>query len=116
MIIRAGRLRDRIAFHRPVADEAPDGAGSGEWELVAANIRAEVQDVRPGGDEAIRSGMTVVSRRSRIIMRYRADITPDMRVTFGSRTMEIVGGPAVLGNRAGLELMVAEYRPAGNSA
>lgn len=116
MIIRSGRLRDRITFERPVADDALDGAGSGSWEPVATNIPAEVQDVRPSRDERVSGGMTTTSRRSRIVMRHRADITSDMRVIFGGRTMQIIGGPAVLGNRDGLEIMVEEHWPAGNSA
>lgn len=116
MIIRSGRLRDRITFQRPVADDSADGAGSGSWEAVATNVPAEVQDLRPSRDERMNDGLTTASRRSRIVLRHRADITPDMRVLFGSRVMQIIGGPAVLGNRVGLEIMAEEYRPAGNPA
>ncbi|WP_328805453.1 head-tail adaptor protein [Rhizorhabdus histidinilytica] len=116
MIIRSGRLRDRITFQRPVADDSADGAGSGSWETVATNVPAEVQDLRPSRDERMNDGLTTASRRSRIVLRHRADITPDMRVLFGSRVMQIIGGPAVLGNRVGLEIMAEEYRPAGNPA
>ncbi|SEQ60411.1 Phage head-tail joining protein [Sphingobium sp. YR768] len=56
------------------------------------------------------------ARPARVRMRFREDITPDMRFIFGSRIMQIVSGPAELGRREALEFMVEEYRPAGNPA
>lgn len=114
MILRAGRLRDRITFERKVAASGLTSAGKETWEPVASNIPAEVQDVRPSRSEKLSDGMITATRTSRVTIRYREGITPDMRIIFGARTMEITGGPAILGNREGIELMAADYstRPA----
>ena len=116
MILRAGRLRDRITFQRKVADTSFTSAGKESWEPVATNIPAEVQDVLPSRGERLSEGMVTATRPARITIRYRADITADMRIIFGTRTLEIIGGPAVLGNRDGIELMAADYAtPAGEA-
>lgn len=109
MIIRAGRLRHRITFQRKVVDTGFTSAGTEAWEPVATNIPAEVQDVRPSRGEKTSDGMTTSTRMARVTLRWRAGITPDMRIVHGTRVMEIIGGPAELGTRDGLEIMAADY-------
>lgn len=111
MIIRAGRLRHRISFERKVADNSFASAGQEVWEPVpgAANIPAEVQDTRPSKGEKLEDGQITATRSTRIVLRYRAGITADMRIIHGARIMEIIGGPATLGNFDGIELMAADY-------
>lgn len=115
-MVEAGRLRHLIAIERPVADRSIDGAGSGSWELVAKDVRAEIQDALPSRAERLDSGINVASRPARVRMRYRPGITPDMRFVMGARIMQIVAGPAELGTREGLEFMVVDYSTAGNPA
>lgn len=105
----AGRLRDRITFERKVASASFTSAGNEAWEEVANNVPAEVLDLRPTRSEKFSDGLVTATRASRVTLRYRADITPDMRIIFGSRTLEIIGGPAILGSRDGLEILAAEY-------
>jgi len=117
--LNAGDLRHRLRIERPVADDSFDGAGSGEWNLVA-EVYASVQDVLPSRAEASRlagtGGFDMSARPARVRMRYRDGITSDMRFVMGNRIMQIVSGPAELGWRDGMEFMVEEYRPAGNPA
>jgi len=110
--MRAGKLRDRITIqaHQETNDPiyGPQPAG---WVDVAT-VWAEVQDVLPSKQESIREGMAVATNRTRIRMRYRAGVTSAMRIVeLGGmqRTLQIVGGPAVLGNREGIELLCEGY-------
>jgi SPP1 family predicted phage head-tail adaptor len=113
--ITAGRFDRRIAIERPVADTSLDGAGSGTWAPVA-QVWAEVQDTLPSRAERLGEGINIAARPSRVRIRYRADITPDMRFLFGDRIMLIVSGPAEIGRREALEFIVEDYRPRGNPA
>lgn len=125
MKIAAGKMRHLVRIERPVADTSLDGAGSGIWAFVA-ETRAEVQDELPSRAlERQTNGVTMATGQSRVRMRWRAGITPDMRflicrrqggVLIVERIVQIVTGPAELGRRDGLEFMVEEYRPAGNPA
>lgn len=125
--IPAGVLTKLVRVERPVPDTSIDGAGSGTWELVAETF-AEIQDVLPSRGEKLSGGINLASRPARVRMRWRAGITPDMRIVHGARVidgavdysgariMEIVAGPAELGRRDGLELMVVDYSTAGGGA
>lgn len=114
-MIDARKLDRRVRIERPVPDTALDGAGSGNWQLVA-EAWANVQDMLPSRGERMAEGVNVASRPARIRMRYREDITPAMRIVMGSRVMQIISLPAELGRRDGIEFMVEDYSPAGNGA
>lgn len=111
----SSRLDRRVRLERPVPDTSLMGAGSGGWDLVE-EVWAEIHDMPPSRAERLDAGMTIVTRPARVRMRYRADITPDMRLVDSSRIMQIVGQPAELGRREAIEFMVEDYSPAGNPA
>lgn len=121
MRMAAGELDRRIRIEKPVADDSFDGAGSGSWDLVAT-VWANIRDALPSRGERIAEGINAAARPSRVRIRYRADVTPDMRFVMTTRDpakpriMRIVSGPAELGHHDVLEFMVEEYRPAGNAA
>jgi head-tail adaptor len=114
-IIDAKDLRDEITIERAVTSSGFDGAGSGGWEPVDT-VWAQVRDMLPSRSERLSGGINVAARPARVRMRHRTDITPSMRFVMGSRIMQIVSGPAVLGSREGLEFMVEDYSTAGNAA
>jgi head-tail adaptor len=129
MALDPGAMRSRIRIERPVADEALDGAGSGEWEPVA-EVSAQVQDMLPSHGERLADGINVAARPARVRMRYRAGVTASMRVLVGrnvrngggeltwqtDRIAQIVTVPAELGHRDGLEFVIEDYTSAGNAA
>jgi head-tail adaptor len=124
-MIQPGRLNRRIQIERPVADTSLDGAGSGTWAAVGLPVWAEVQDALPSRGEKVADGVNISARPARIRMRYRRDITSDMRFVLlrkegatyvADRILQIVSGPAELGFHEGLEFMAEDYRPAGNPA
>lgn len=115
MSLDPGTLNRRIRIERPVADESFTGAGSGEWELVA-EVWANVQDALPSRGERLADGINVAARPARVRIRFREEVTADMRLVMGQRIMQIVSGPAELGFREAIELMAEDYRAPGNPA
>lgn len=111
----AGRYDRRISIQRPVADDSFDGAGAGAWQEVT-KVWANVQDVLPSRGETLGEGFTNMMRPARVRMRFRTDVTSDMRFVADEREMYIISGPAEIGRREALEFMVAEYMPGGNLA
>jgi SPP1 family predicted phage head-tail adaptor len=108
------RLDDRVRIERPVKDASFAGAGQGSWELVDT-VWARVEDLPVSRGEQLDQGMTMAMRRGRVRIRKRDDVTAAMRFVLGSRTMQIVSGPAVTGARRDhMEFTVEEYAPAGN--
>ncbi len=77
------------------------GTPNGTWTTLISRAPANVQDVMPSRDERVaEGGLAINSRRTRIRMRWRADITSAMRVTVHADSdlvMQIVGGPADIG-------------------
>ena len=122
--MKKGPLRDRIRIERPVADSSFAGAGSGNWQKVA-EAWAELRDVLPSRGEKLADGINIATRPARLRMNYRSDVTADMRILLlrrvsgewvVTRTLQIVAGPAEIGRRSGIELMVEDYSTAGNAA
>jgi head-tail adaptor len=114
----ASQLNELVRLERPVPDDSLDGAGSGTWELVE-EIWARVRDVLPSRGERLEGGISAATRPARIRIRFREDVTGDMRFVLGSRVMQIVAGPAEatdLDPRQALDFMVEDYSPAGNPA
>lgn len=109
---QAGRLNSRISiFGVGVVDDPDYGPQPGQPIVVASRIPAEVQDVLPSKAESVQDGLALAKNRTRIRMRYRTDIDSSMTVTVHGaveRTLEIIGGPAILGNRTGIEIMCEE--------
>lgn len=111
----AGKYNRKLRIERPVAASGIKSAGQGSWVEVA-QVWAEVQDKLPSKAEELSGGINVSKRPARVRMRYRTDVTPDMRFVLGDRIMQIVAGPAELGNRQAIEFMAEDYRSAGNPA
>lgn len=114
-LINPRDLDRRITFQRHEKAQGYGKTGQGDW-LDVATVWAQVQDALPSRGERLADGLTIASRPSRVRIRYRADITSDMRILFGDRVMKIMGPPAELGHREGLEMMAQDYSTMGASA
>lgn len=106
----------KIRIERPESDGSLTGAGSGSWVLVADGVWAGIKDMLPSSGEKLAEGINVTTRPARVRMRYREDISTDMRFVHGARVMQITAGPAELGVKEGVEFMVEDYSSAGNPA
>lgn len=113
--MNARKYDRRIQIERPAPDTSFAGAGAGQWSSVGG-AWANVQDMLPSRSERLANGINVSARPARVRMRYRTDITPDMRFVMGERIMQIVAGPAELGRREAIEFMVEDYSTSGNAA
>ncbi|MFD1951370.1 head-tail adaptor protein [Sphingomonas arantia] len=113
--LRSEDLPDRIAFQRKVAATGFASAGQEEWVPVDT-VWAGVQDLLPSRSERTDDGLVLATGRARVRIRWRDDITADMRILHGERVMQIIAGPAMLGRRGGLEMMAEDYSTAGGTA
>ena len=92
-----GPLDTRIRIEYPDATQDADyGTPVPVWTLLAV-VWANVQDVMPSRSESVRQGLEVARNQTRIRYRFRQDVDSSMRVVIGSRTLQIVAGPAELG-------------------
>lgn len=100
--MRAGELRHRIVIQHPV--ETQD-ATTGEvvitwpiWDTVWA-------DVRPlRGTEEYVAQQLKAGLDTRFKLRYRTDITPMMRISYGGRAYDLQP-PTEIGHREGLQIL-----------
>jgi len=109
----ASRLDTRIRIERKsVTSDSFYGTETVNW-VEFATVWAEVQDVLPSRAERLADSIVIANRPARIRMRHIAGVTPDMRVIIGTRVLQIVSGPAELGRREGIELIVEQHSTEG---
>lgn len=104
-----GPLDKRCRIERQsTTQDATYGTAVITWALVGV-AWCSVQDVLPSKSEDVRQGLVVATGRSRVRMRYRSDLDSSMRLVIhrpAAGIYQIVAGPAELGNKDGIELMV----------
>lgn len=114
--MKAGILdrKIRILSYEVVGNDPDYNTEIKDWREVATPW-AQVQDTLPSKSESVQQTVEIRERPARIRMRYMAGIRPDMRVVIvgvngePDRVCEIVAGPAELGRRDGIELLVKNY-------
>lgn len=109
----ASRLDTRVRIERKSVIADPlYGTETVTW-VEFATVWAEVEDVLPSRAERLADSIVIANRPARIRMRHLAGITPDMRVIVGNCALQIVSGPAELGRREGIELIVEQHSSEG---
>lgn len=111
--MRGSQLDKRITVEAKTVTQDPDyGTEVIAWAAIASRIPANVQDTLPSKSERVSEGLRVATQPARIRIRYMSGITSDMRVTIhgeSDRVCQIVGGPAEIGRREWLEMVVEAY-------
>jgi SPP1 family predicted phage head-tail adaptor len=112
--MRGGALDRRITIQRPavVVDPVYGPQDSGWEDLLPVRIPANKKDDLPGNTESVQNGLRLSNSPARIRIRYRNDITSDMRVIVhdeNDRIYQISSTPAEIGRREWLEFTVARY-------
>jgi head-tail adaptor len=107
-------LDDKVTIEKPTKTRDPVyKAPVHGWEVVAADIWANVQDSLPSRGETVTNGLATSTKATRLRVRKHHMLAPDMRVTlhgrFGDRVMRIVSGPALLDDREHIECMLQGY-------
>lgn len=77
----AQRLRKVVTLQSQSTTLDSYGGNTGSWATVAT-VRAGIEPI--GGTEAARNGQNVAEQTTRIVMRYRAGVVPQMRIVWGS--------------------------------
>ena len=103
--MRAGRLRHLMWLKEPT--HTADGMGGNTTTMGTVEVFwGSVEPLR--GREWVQSGLENSEVSGKIVRRYKSGITPDMIVTFGSRTFKIVSAINVDERNIELQLMVME--------
>lgn len=85
--MRAGTLRQRVTIQDKSVVRDTYGAETITWTEVAT-VWAAVEPLQ--GREYLEARQTTAEVSTRIRIRYRSGITPEMRVEFGTRVYEIL--------------------------
>ena len=109
----ASRLDTRIRIERKVVARDPQyGTEAVTWAEFAT-VWAEVKDILPSRAERLADSIQIGRRSARIRIRYLAGLSADMRIIIDHRIHQIISGPAMLGRRAAMEIMVEELSTEG---
>lgn len=102
-------LNTRGTFERLVVtgQDPTFGGDITEWRPLAT-AWMEVRDVPPSRAESVKLGLPVAINQTRVRYNYRTDVTSAMRIRISGpveRVLQIVAGPAVLGEKEYCEVM-----------
>lgn len=110
--MKAGQLDSRISIYGiGIVEDSDYGPQPGQPIVVANRIPAQVQDVLPSKAESVENGLALARNRTRIRIRYQDGIDSSMTVIIHDeedRELNIIGGPAILGDYVGIEIMCEE--------
>jgi head-tail adaptor len=111
----ASKLDTRVRIERKTVTLDPAyGTQEVSWSLFA-NVWGEVRDVLPSRAERLAETITIANRPARVRVRYLPGLAADMRLIIGGRIMQIISGPAMLGRREAMELIVEDHSTEGDA-
>ena len=105
-------LNDRVLIeYKEITQDATYGTDIVTWTELDT-VWANVEDVLPSRSEAVRQGLKLARNQTRIRYIHRTDVDSSMRATVlrsVNRVLQIVGGPAEVGNKEYSEIMCESY-------
>lgn len=99
--------RCRIEY-KSVKNDPKYGTEQITWNLLAV-VWCNVQDVLPSRSEAIKNGLAVGAKQSRLRMRFRKDVDSSMRILIDGVVYQFISDFAEMGQREYLEAMIEKY-------
>ena len=103
-----GSLRHRVLLERPVRTSDEGGAAIITW-TVLGSVFARIE---PVSGREIENAHGVAGRVThKVLMRYRSDVAPDMRIIAGARVLEITAALDVDGRGRWLRCLCTEKLP-----
>lgn len=116
--IAAGQLDRRVTILARVETTDPDyGTKTVTWSSNEADgavtVWAQVLDVLPSRADRLAREIAITSQPKQVRMRWRDDVGQDDRVEIDGVQMRVVAGPAMIGRRDGLEIMVVALSTEG---
>jgi len=103
--MRAGKLRHRVTIQQATEARNSIGEVTRTWSALAT-VWANVEPLN--GREFIDAQRPEVQVSHRVTMRYRSDVTPQMRVSHDSRTLNIEAVIETGERRRELQLICSE--------
>lgn len=102
-------LNRRCRIEYPVkGKDQVHGSATTTWTLKAV-LWCNIQDVLPSRSEAIKNGLAVGAKQSRLRIRYRKDLDSSMRVVLDGVIYQIISDFAELGKKEYAEAMIEKY-------
>lgn len=102
-------MRKRVTIQRPVSSQDVYGQMVNAWNDIAT-VWAKVEDL--SGREYFQAQEVPTSQvTTRITMRWRNDVEPEMRIVAGDRIFDIESALDASGRKAELQLMCKEVVP-----
>ncbi len=103
-----GPLRHRVAIERPQRSSADGGGATIEW-IAVGDVFARI-DAISGSEIEVADGLSARTTH-KILMRYRDDVLPEMRIAAGSRRLDIRAVLDPDGRRRWLQCLCEELVP-----
>ncbi len=103
-----GSLRHRVTIERPQRNSEVGGSATIEW-ITIGNVFARIDAV--SGREIELAGGLVGRATHKVLMRFRDDILPEMRIVVGSRRLDIRSVLDLDGRRTWLQCLCEEQGP-----
>lgn len=111
--MQAGRLNRRITILQSGSTRESTFRTDTKGWVPLATVWAEVQDMLPSRGDRLAEGVDIARKPCRVRIRYRTDVTSDMRLRIRSEEYRIVSGPVELGLREALEMLAEQVTPEG---
>lgn len=113
--MNAGDMDRRITFQeRSGSQDSDTGAYTYSWANLASNPTVWAKVIEETRPERVEDGIAMADGPVVIFIRYRSDITSDMRIIYGSRTLRITGRPAEINRDHWLKITAADFVTAGD--
>ncbi|MEM7751417.1 MAG: phage head closure protein [Pseudomonadota bacterium] len=103
-----GRLRHRVTVQYPTRNEDDGGGATTAWVPLAtvwAQIKART------GREIFQADSPTARGAFRVVIRYRSDVDPTMRLLWGDRVLEVLAVGDEDGTKRWLSCECEEYGP-----
>lgn len=112
-VFNAGDLDRQVTILvRTVAAEDVYGTDAGTFAPFVT-LPAQIIEAAPSRADHLGKDIVLAHLPATVRIRWRGDIAPEHRVSIDGQEMRIVGGPAMIGRRVGLELMVERVTTEG---
>lgn len=104
--MRGGKYRKLVNIEQPA--RAPDGAGEmlPSWSVFAGGLYAEINPLT--GNEKIQAQQINASVTDMVKMRYLPGVIPQMRIIYGTRTLQIANVQNAMERDRELEILCIE--------
>lgn len=102
-------LDRRCRIEYPVKTKDPvHGSVVTSWALKSV-VWCSIQDVLPSRSEAVKNGVAIGAKQSRLRVRYRTDLDSSMRVILDGNIYQIISDFSEFGKKQYSEAMIERY-------